>query len=153
MNLWQDSLRRQRVRAGKLRSAQEVQQQYEAAQAFAPAVFDLSPVPHQYSAGQAAALAWLNRSGPAPLTFGVTGEVGGAYSVQRLEEWASELLERDGGLFPRPYVIGVNHVCRWVQRTTDVVPFPPVDPRGATWRTAGLRIAVDPHLHPAYRLR
>jgi hypothetical protein len=109
----------------RLRSSAEIDRQYVASQAFAPEVVDLPPIPHQYSAGQAAALAWLAGHGPAPLTYGATAVMSGPHSVQRTRCWATELMERpDDDLFPRPYVIGVEYVCRWAQRAIDRPPFP-----------------------------
>lgn len=107
------------------RPPREIEDQYHASRSFAPVVVELPPIAHQYSAGQAATLAWMTGRGPASLTFGETAEMAGPYSVQRLEQWAQELLaRRDDAIFPRPYVIGVEYVCRWVQRSTELEPFP-----------------------------
>jgi hypothetical protein len=107
------------------RSPEEIDTQFVASRLFAPAVATMPRISHQYTAGQAAALAWLVRRGPAPLTFGATAPVSGPSSVQRLTSWAHELMARPGdSLFPCAYVIGVEQVCRWVQRLTDLAPFP-----------------------------
>ena len=119
----------------QLRSPEEIRAQYEAARAFAGEVTRMMPISHQYTAGQAAALAWLLEQGPSPLSFdSLATDDPSPGAVARLSERARQLMdgaERDQ-LFPAAYVMGVDYVCEWVQGRTDMLPIPrPEGPRPA----------------------
>lgn len=128
----------------QLRAPEEIRAQHEAARAFAGEVTRMMPTSHQYTAGQAAALAWLLEQGPTPLTYdalaaeppaieppaaGPAAEGPSPDEVRRLAERARRLMdgtERDE-LFPPAYVMGVDYVCEWVRGRTDVLPIPRPD--------------------------
>lgn len=123
----------------QLRAPEEIRAQYEAARAFAGEVTRMMPTSHQYTAGQAAALAWLLEQGPAPLTYEMlaadppaadpAAEQSSPEAVQRLSERARQLMDgtERNELFPAAYVMGVAYVCEWVRGRTDVLPIPRPD--------------------------
>jgi hypothetical protein len=114
-----------------LRSPEEIRAQYEAARAFAGEVTRMLPTSHQYTAGQAAALAWLLDQGPPPLTFAPASALGepvgedpSPEAIARLSARARELMDGRNELFPPAYAMGVDYVCEWVQGRTEMLPIP-----------------------------
>jgi hypothetical protein len=134
-------------RARPLRAPKEIRAQHEAAQAFATEVVAMAPTSHQYTAGQAAALAWLTADGPSPLmydpalTYDPAPSAPTAAAVRDLAARAAAMLSDRAVAadrvpaghatpFPPAYVMGVEYVCHWVQRGTEIAPIP-ADPPAA----------------------
>jgi hypothetical protein len=131
-----------------LRGPAEIQQQFDAARAYAPAVAELAETSHRYTAGQAATLAWLVGLAGDPLptnpqawpavSLDSEGAAArgapGAAEVRRLRGQTRSLLggtrAAPGPRGPEPtevlnpaYVMGVAHVCEWALGHTAVAPF------------------------------
>jgi hypothetical protein len=134
-----------------LRNGAALQEQFEAARAYAPEVARLDRTSHRYTAGQAATLAWLLGLAGDPLPINATcwPITAGANEemfrpterklpeVRRLEQQTRGFVTADGNdrvlsdgpgdamLMSRPYALGVMHTCQWALGATECAPFRP----------------------------
>jgi hypothetical protein len=115
------------TRGPRLRPRREIEAQWAAALAYADTVADLGQASHQYTAGQAATLAWLLGRAAEPLTFRPAEGRPTPDQVLALEQYARRLATGVPGeemSSSRPYAVGVEYVCRWVRRADIAHPIP-----------------------------
>jgi hypothetical protein len=114
----------------RLRPRRQIEDQWSAALAYAGTVADLGQASHQYTAGQAATLAWLLGRAAEPLTFRAADGRPGPAQVAELERYARRLATGVPGeevSSSRPYAVGVEYVCRWARRVDVALPIPKPD--------------------------
>lgn len=116
-----------RARTNRLRPRREIEAQWNAALAYSETVADLEQASHQYTAGQAATLAWLLGRAAEPLTFRASKGRPTPAQVAELQQYARRLATGVPGqelASSRQYAVGVEYVCRWVRGDDVAHPIP-----------------------------